>query len=388
MLTTMSQLRVIRGVLILMQIAINYIPVSAIIRVSSMSPVNPVKIGGILSIRCQVWSLNASLEVTMSRKCGSGPTERLSWNQDVLPAIEDRVFLAARKLQDASTIFFLSVIDIDKTDQCDYTCKVINSDTLHKVAGDTVSIEVYHFPEDSFPMCSSSLSPTYLFIKQGDSVSLNCSSEVGKPLVELEWSIAGQENDMLTSARQRVRHGMVFSQVTVYPKDQTIYICTIKSIEFPEIIRVCHVGPITVMQTSTEISNKAAKATTVALTKKKYETDHVSQSPNKSNDFTSDRDCTSVCPRGNLTHSFLQLKITTISVSILAIILFLIVIALKVKLPSGDNLRTFKNAKGHSFTYVPTASSDYETTYRGYNTTRYQERTLDVRSERQGGNTM
>ncbi len=362
----------------LLQICINILPVSTFLRISAISPVNPVKIGGILSIRCQVWDLDIGHEITLSRKCAHGPTERLSWNEDVLPAIEDRVFLASRKLADGSTIFFLSVIDIDKPDECDYSCKVLNSDTLLAIASDEVKIDVMYFPKETYPMCSSSYVPTSI-INHGDIVTLNCSSEIGKPVVGLEWSFAGHTNIVLEDTETHVRHGMVVSQTEVRPSDQDIYICTIKSEEFPEVIRVCHIGPISV-QPSTDATDVTVKTNAMVVVDTIPKIGIVVHPTRNNANLTQ---CPGMCAPIMHNRSYIKLKVTTIIASTIAIVMLLIVITLNIKLRNTDRLvRTFKNAKGHSFTYMPTANSEYEATYRsGYSTHRYQGRTYDIRNE-------
>ena len=208
--------------------------------------VNPVKTGGILSIHCQIWNLVDGYQVTISRQLdGESKSDQISWNEDVLPSVEDRVFLALRQIGDGSVVYFLSIIDVTEEDKGIYRCKVINTaDTFAEIAADYVSIDILFFPSESFPVCDH---PQNMDVYAGDDVTLNCSSNAGNPIVALTWKRT--KTGTIPKSTQITQNGVTFSVLNLQPSledSETMYICHMSSNAFPELLKSCHVGPIKV----------------------------------------------------------------------------------------------------------------------------------------------
>ncbi len=215
-------------------------------------PVNPVKTGGILSVHCRVFNMEDGYEVTISRQLrGQTKNRRISWNHDVLSSVEERVFLAVRQLDDASFVYFLSIIDVTKRDEGVYSCKVISTeDTIREVDVDSVNIAISFFPDEIYPLCDQ---PQEMTFYQGSEVTFNCSSNAGNPLVSLTWIRTGSGS--IPEANQVTHDGLTYSVLKLRPtvKDtESMYICQISSEAFPEIVKSCHVGPIFVLQRASD----------------------------------------------------------------------------------------------------------------------------------------
>ena len=212
-------------------------------------PVSPVRTGGILSLHCRVWNLEKSHQVTIFRKLTGKHSEMLSVNEDVLPAIEDRVFLASRQLPDGSAVYFLSITDVTRYDQGTYTCKVMGlteSDDTVTLGSFPASIDVQYFPSDTYPSCSPSEALT---LTEGKLTVLNCSTEKSNPTVEMKWIKTGA--DEMKNAKISESNGIVYSELEIIPRlsDQgKMFICEITSPIFPDYRQSCHVGPLTIIK--------------------------------------------------------------------------------------------------------------------------------------------
>ena len=215
--------------------------VSTALRIEVTAPVNPVRVNGVVSVHCQIWDLPPGHEVTLSRRTGT-KTERLAWNGDIQTSVPDRVFLAVRVLDDGSTVFFLTLMEVVKEDKGTYNCTVL-SDTYQKVAEGFIKLNVQYFPMESYPTCTpTSVQP----IAEGTELVLNCTSEAANPAVSLQWSRTGGSK---LSSETLIRNGVVYNEIRVRPSladDGALYMCNIKSSAFPLEDSSCHVGPITV----------------------------------------------------------------------------------------------------------------------------------------------
>ena len=212
-------------------------------RVAVTVPVNPVKEGSILSMHCQVWNLEPGYKVAISRHGNQG----LTWDKVIVIGDDARVFLAIRKMRDGSTVYFLSIMDIARSDDGEYSCKVVSmaSTLIEVIAVDSATINIQYFPAENSPVCS----PTESFATiAGNLIALNCTSEAARPTVTLEWSRTGDH--IVPISREVVRRGVVYSQLLFRPTVEdtgAVFLCQVKSKLFPERIQSCHIGPITVI---------------------------------------------------------------------------------------------------------------------------------------------
>ena len=221
--------------------------VSAKATIEAVAPLNPVREGDIMSLRCQVWNLAANQAVKISRHSSmSGSIVTVfSYNKGLLSGMDERVFLAVRQLRDGSTVYFLSIIDVRQEDEGLFVCKVMDMTDDRVIAKGAADIKTMFFPSDSSPRCDPSGSIT---TSAGRYLQLNCSSEKAHPPVKIEWTRAGTDQDL--SFTQETTGSTVYSVLTLKPtyKDRdAMYLCTISSIHFPDQTRSCHVGPLMVV---------------------------------------------------------------------------------------------------------------------------------------------
>ena len=224
--------------------------------VTLTTPVVHADEGGIFSIHCQIWNLESDVHAVEIVRTfdgesdnGRGRSERLSADEDVPSKVDDRFFLAVRKLPDGSVVYFMSLINVRRDDEAAYSCKVRSVDPIMEIAGDTVHLDVTYFPAKTEPICSSSVSANgNLEVIEGEDISFDCNTDSGRPEVELTWSRAGSEH-VIINAVNEVINDRTHSKMTLTPKmsDQgSIFICQITSTAFPGRKQTCHVGPISV----------------------------------------------------------------------------------------------------------------------------------------------
>ena len=212
------------------------------VSLSVTAPLEEVEEGGVFSIHCQVSSLEQGQEVTMLRTI-NGITERLALNDQIVrSSLGDRVFLATRLLDEGDTVYFLSVMDVEIGDQGEYTCEVISASRSDRdLPIGSVFINVMYFPSESSISCSKGTDYGPLMI--GDSIILNCSSDAGYPVVDVQWRRASDPKPMLETkfhSNGNGVYGIYEHKVSKLDEGSTIFICTITSEAFPTEQRTCH----------------------------------------------------------------------------------------------------------------------------------------------------
>ena len=211
-------------------------------------PVNPVKTGGILSLHCRIRNLASTHQVQIHRKLTGKHSEMVSVGEYVLQTIEDRVFLASRQLDDGSSVYFLSVTDITKSDQGTYSCRVTGSneqDDTITLGRSSEDIDVHYFPTDSYPVCSPN---EELTLTEGIPTTLSCSSETANPIPDITWIKTG---DGEIESEVTVRNGEVYSEIQIVPTladTGKMFLCQLTSPMFPDTVQSCHVGPLEVLR--------------------------------------------------------------------------------------------------------------------------------------------
>lgn len=204
------------------------------------APVNPVDIGGIFSLHCQVWNLDEGQEVTLL-KLVNGKAVRITLD-DTIMAEDDRMFLAMRQLNDGSTVYFLSVIEAVRNDESEYQCKIIDTaGSAHGLPSVSVNIGVIYYPETE-PNCAYK---EPLVVKEGAMASFNCSSEAANPIVTIRWLRTGSEETL--DSREIVQNDRKVSYLTFRTKlsdHNVMFTCEVSSLSFPDKTKTCHVGPL------------------------------------------------------------------------------------------------------------------------------------------------
>ena len=220
---------------------------SAETRVTLTVPVPLVKEQGMLSLKCQVYEADDSHRIQISRRVG-GKTEIVSMNGEVQKEVDERFFLAERRLDD-SLVHFLSVINAGRDDEGMYFCNVFQlSDRgfLDVIATASERIEISFFPADIYPECS----PTTGTLIEGNTIVLNCSSEDSNQLVDISWKRTSRDYDVLKTEEITRRDGVVFKELHLPLKmsdKQTVFLCEITHPLFPGEVQSCHIGPLSVI---------------------------------------------------------------------------------------------------------------------------------------------
>ena len=214
-------------------------------RLSLKVPVNPVPEGGMLSIHCQIFDLDPAYEVTLSRQLGDD-NQRLSWNLDLLQSVEDRVFLAIRQLEDGSVVYFMSITEVNKSDQGKYSCRILSlaGDLPRDIQSESVSVYIQYFPDS--PECKTEQGSG---LESGQKVTVTCSANRAEPDVDLQWKRTGEGDLSGASLSTRTTSDRRFTSITLQVRpddDQIILVCQMMSDAFPERMATCHVGPIKV----------------------------------------------------------------------------------------------------------------------------------------------
>ena len=211
-------------------------------KIEVSTPVNPAKEGGLLSVKCRVWNLRPKYVVSLT-----GPGLTLSFGDKVLEEENSRVFLAVKTLTDGSTVYFLSIINVARTDEGTYSCRVIDQgETFQEIIQDSRTIEIWYPPTQTSPGCS----PHETFeVTENIPVTLNCSSKDANPAILIQWSTS--TDDLLSDALQETHMGITTSHLTITPtieNQDAVYLCRVISRVFPDYKSSCYVGPIKVIR--------------------------------------------------------------------------------------------------------------------------------------------
>lgn len=246
--------------------AINFISLLAVITnseatsdtkvVVASAPVHPVKEGAILSVHCQINSLAANNYVTISRQLdGEESPQILTWGETVLGNIGDNVFLAIRQLNDGSIIYFLSIVGVTIRDQGKYICKVMPSTQDFVVGWDSTFIKIQYFPRDPHPNCTPKTQG--LTVYSGTPITLKCTSQTAFPEVALTWR-KGADRVPESNVRSMKHNGTSYTELRFRASlsdNEAVFLCQLTSPAFPNKVKSCHVGPITVLPNPNDPSN-------------------------------------------------------------------------------------------------------------------------------------
>ena len=213
--------------------------------ITALAPVNPVQEHGIFSLLCEVRNLRNGDEVTLLRSTINGDIERLSVDKDILPSVDERMFLSVKQMKDGSVIYFLSMADVSRHDEGQYSCGINNKATNRQVIKRSVHLNVMYFPQDSYPVCNSNQP---LAVLEGTTMSFNCTTADAFPSVILTWSRGGDE--LHTGVERTEQRGGDISTVLTFKAsrshDRSVFICTVTSPAFADMKQTCHIGPLAV----------------------------------------------------------------------------------------------------------------------------------------------
>ena len=303
-------------------IAISFIAIVNGLKLEAVAPLNPVKEGDILSLRCQVWDLDANSEDIKIARHSETNSQVFTYNKHLVGGIDERAFLAVRQLRDGSSVYFLSIIDVQQDDEGTFTCKIMNRRHDKVVAESSVVIKTMFFPSESSPTCYPQ---GQLAVNEGSVNTLNCSSEKGNPPVDIEW-VQTRSDNQLTFTKPKTIGSTRYSLLTLRPTMQdrdSMYTCRITSKHFPEEVRLCHVGPLVVHPSSDPIPIRDYMITNkpeVVTSRVRYELD-----------MPIDRQsCAEYCKRSSLQSLHFWVVCTGVA-AVFAIVFFVIGIVLLIK---------------------------------------------------------
>ena len=222
-------------------------------RVEVTTPVQPITVGGILAVQCQVWNTQDSYRVNLFRVLTNGDTEQLTLrgNYDSHSSLGQRAFLAKRTFSGGSLVLFLTVVDVLLSDEGNYMCKVysLTNGKYRDIAEDSMTIDIYLFPDKGFPTCNSA--PSKVSFNSNDQLILTCASAKAFPTVQLDWSSINFDADFII--RNPTIGDMITSEISLIldeSYDRAIFECKMTSMGFPDRVRSCTVGPLRIARSA------------------------------------------------------------------------------------------------------------------------------------------
>ena len=175
-------------------------------------------------------------------------------------SLGQRGFSAKKTFSDGSLILFLTVVDVLRSDEGKYSCKVFSwaDETIKNVAQDSMIIEIYTFPSAIFPSCESDRNT--LALHTGDNVILTCTSAKAFPVVQLNWHCINY--DVPLSFRDATINENTITSKLVLTVDssynEAIFECKMTSAGFPDREINGIIGPLKIIQDELDVgqSNK------------------------------------------------------------------------------------------------------------------------------------
>ena len=208
--------------------------------------ISPVTIGGLIAFQCRIRNMREEYSVDIAR-FHDGRIEQITTDRVYHDSsLRNRVFLSTRVFPDRSRVFVVTLVDVSKTDQGEYLCRVQQQsrEGSNTIATGRINIQIYIFPRE-YPVCESvPIQPITLNV--GNRLVLTCSSENGVPTAELTWG--STHSNIRIISRNTSTAAMVSSEVTVITDmsfDGALFTCQLTSPGFPNRVRACYIGPIT-----------------------------------------------------------------------------------------------------------------------------------------------
>ena len=225
-----------------------------------LTPVADRKEGGQVDMKCTATNLESDHIVEWATE---DPEMSLRWGMSTL-ATNPRFMFTTTYPQTGTTIQDFTITDLQRDDTDEYVCKVndpIQGGGNNILATSNVTLSVFYYPNESFPMCSPA-GP--IRVDTGTDLNMKCSSESGNSAVTMQVSeIATMSTNIYTWTNQTINDTIVRSlDLTVDVADDNVtFECFISSVYFPGMGRSCTIGPINVATgNTTDTSNPATIA--------------------------------------------------------------------------------------------------------------------------------
>ncbi len=216
-------------------------------------PVNPITVGGILALQCQIENMDSGYTVKMFRVV-DGETEEITseMNYQYLPSLGHRVFITQKQNEGRTVVYFMTIVELSVMDSGKYLCKVydLSNGEYIKIADDFTDVDVYYLPDAKYPQCSSTPAVTQN-MQENVYLRLLCVSPKGIPTVNLRWKDYTNQNVFPHNQDTDDVDEMVFSDLyfrTASSHNKAVFVCEMTSPGFPDFIRTCQIGPLTIQQ--------------------------------------------------------------------------------------------------------------------------------------------
>ena len=228
----------------------------SIVTVEVTTPINPVTVDGILAVQCQIWNIQNGDTVVLARTFEGGSEQISSGSRISESSAEDRVYLSIRTIPGGSTIYFLTMLNMLSTDKGGFACTVNRMIGLRstEVGYDSIDIQVYSFPDETQLSCASN--PQNLMVGEGYMLDLTCSAYNNFPVVDLKWRLLSTY-EYLPSSNSNEGDTVI---ANVYVKidlthDGATFRCEMTSEGFPDRMRSCTIGPISVKPSKSTVNH-------------------------------------------------------------------------------------------------------------------------------------
>ena len=217
---------------------------AADVRVSISTPTEPVTVGGILAIQCQVWNSEPDYAMYIFRTV-TKRSEQITNEQDIIQSSERlNMFLAKRTFLDGSSVYFLTIVDISEADQGEYLCTVHDNSKRTYITEESMNVNIYSYPADIYPLCSSLPNqPSTLNVQ--DTITLKCTTEKGMPSIQMKW--VNTKIALHLKPFNTTEGNLVHSTINVRLDESfhwSVFYCEVTSKGFPDWKRTCAVGPV------------------------------------------------------------------------------------------------------------------------------------------------
>ncbi|XP_038053337.1 uncharacterized protein LOC119725823 [Patiria miniata] len=161
-----------------------------------------------------------------------------------------RYQLSVAQPESSKFLVFLDILNVGRADSGTYTCKATR-DAASQVTTEEaiVELQINYLPPRKYPLCSTLGEALPEPIRQGQVVTLLCSSRTSEPTVVLNWFYAGGTD--VRSVTETESENYVQSELTVallYPStgEAPVFRCEATSDAFTEYRSSCTRGPFNI----------------------------------------------------------------------------------------------------------------------------------------------
>ncbi|XP_072020657.1 uncharacterized protein [Amphiura filiformis] len=268
-------------------------------------PVHPVTVGGILALQCQIQDMEESYTVKILRDVNERTEELTTDLTYGASLLGQRVFVTKRAMSGGILVYFMTIVDMAIQDRGEYSCIIFNISgrKYATIAEASTDVDVYYLPDSIYPQCQSTPAEIGNLHENVD-IRLSCLSSSGQPTVALQWKT---NTNLDIASRNLDRDDTISSEINLRTNkehDGVVFICEMTSSGFPDLIRTCHIGPITIRRNVEKETPNILPPVVIATT-------------SKPNTLISD-DCTTECPENKYT--ILYLSVATIGAAMLCLV--------------------------------------------------------------------